>query len=223
MELRKPKTRAAYRNIQPEDDSSSASDMSIQLPRRASLRRSTESRNPHTGNSNGTAKPTPATPAKVEPAEPQESGPDEPDSPVVRAGRSGSARRERRVVSDRESSGDDEDGGWMRTANQVVARLLQDSDVRKVFGQPVDPEALGLDDYLRIIKSPMDLGTVQKKLNPHTRNQRRERYAGPDDFVRDVHLTFNNAMQYNPPADHVYLLAADQLAFLARHTGLAPR
>jgi hypothetical protein len=97
----------------------------------------------------------------------------------------------------------------MRSANQVITRLLQDPEVRKVFGQPVDPDALGLDDYFDIIKTPMDLGTIQKKLNPHTRHQRRERYSGPDCFVRDVHLTFNNAMQYNPPANQVYLLAAE--------------
>ena len=33
------------------------------------------------------------------------------------------------------------------------------------FLQPVDPQALGLTDYLMIIKKPMDLGTIAKRLD----------------------------------------------------------
>lgn len=33
------------------------------------------------------------------------------------------------------------------------------------FRQPVDFKALGLHDYLDVVKKPMDLGTVQRKLN----------------------------------------------------------
>jgi hypothetical protein len=32
---------------------------------------------------------------------------------------------------------------------------------------PVDPKALKLDDYFKIIKQPMDLGTVKAKLQVH--------------------------------------------------------
>lgn len=36
------------------------------------------------------------------------------------------------------------------------------------FNAPVDPEALGLWDYTNIVKQPMDLGTIEKKLNAKT-------------------------------------------------------
>ena len=32
------------------------------------------------------------------------------------------------------------------------------------FLKPVDPEALGLHDYFKVIKEPMDLGTVRTRL-----------------------------------------------------------
>ena len=36
-----------------------------------------------------------------------------------------------------------------------------------VFNEPVDVVALGLRDYLRVVQTPMDLGTVKSKLDGH--------------------------------------------------------
>lgn len=36
-----------------------------------------------------------------------------------------------------------------------------------IFNQPVDPDKLGIHDYFRIIKSPMDFLTIKTKLKKH--------------------------------------------------------
>ncbi|PSS14485.1 Transcription factor like [Actinidia chinensis var. chinensis] len=69
-----------------------------------------------------------------------------------------------------------------------------------VFNNPVDPEALGLRDYLDVIKHPMDLGTVKLRLNVNW-------YKSPREFADDVRLTFSNAMIYNPKGQDVHVMA----------------
>ncbi|XP_037339787.2 homeotic protein female sterile-like [Pungitius pungitius] len=60
------------------------------------------------------------------------------------------------------------------------------------FYKPVDAEALQLDDYHHIIKYPMDLSTVKKKLNGGE-------YQDAQGFAADVRLIFSNCYKYNPP------------------------
>lgn len=57
-------------------------------------------------------------------------------------------------------------------------------------------------DYKRIIKRPMDLGTVLKKLLSSG-------YMNLLDFHADVSLTFDNAMVYNPAGHRVHKMAAE--------------
>jgi hypothetical protein len=33
-----------------------------------------------------------------------------------------------------------------------------------MFQEPVDPKKFGISDYFEIVKNPMDLGTIKKKL-----------------------------------------------------------
>ncbi|KAM1474899.1 hypothetical protein ACFX2I_030859 [Malus domestica] len=72
-----------------------------------------------------------------------------------------------------------------------------------VFNKPVDAKMLGLHDYFKIVKKPMDLGTVRTRLNENW-------YKTSEEFAEDVRLTFNNAMLYNPKEQDVHLMA-DQL------------
>ena len=65
------------------------------------------------------------------------------------------------------------------------------------FMAPVDAEALGLADYHDVVKAPMDLGTVERRLGGGS-------YANPQKLVDDVRLTFANAQKYNPPAHPVH-------------------
>lgn len=78
-----------------------------------------------------------------------------------------------------------------------------------VFNSPVDPVELGLPDYFDIIKKPMDLGTVQKRLENGA-------FHCIEDFHTDVNLTFENAMTYNENGSVVYEMAQElkvQFAF----------
>ncbi|XP_038165356.1 CREB-binding protein-like [Cyprinodon tularosa] len=65
------------------------------------------------------------------------------------------------------------------------------------FRTPVNPEFLGIPDYFDIIKNPMDLSTIFKKLDTG-------QYKEPWQYVEDVWLMFNNAWLYNPKTSRVY-------------------
>ena len=71
------------------------------------------------------------------------------------------------------------------------------------FQKPVDVKHSKCPDYFEIIKSPMDLGTIQKKIpgrgklsffhsDPNT-------YSSPYEFRDDMRLVWSNCRTYNPP------------------------
>ena len=65
------------------------------------------------------------------------------------------------------------------------------------FRTPVDPAALGIPDYFDIIKKPMDMSQIRRKLDVGT-------YRDPWEFVNDVFLMFENAWVYNRKTSRVY-------------------
>lgn len=65
------------------------------------------------------------------------------------------------------------------------------------FRQPVDPNSLGIPDYFDIVRKPMDLSTIQFKLNS-------AQYSDPWEYVDDVWLMFDNAWLYNRKTSRVY-------------------
>lgn len=68
------------------------------------------------------------------------------------------------------------------------------------FLNPVDPVALGIPDYPSVIKNPMDLSTIQSKIDQSL-------YDSADMFKDDVKLMFNNCYTYNKPDTQVYGMA----------------
>ncbi|KAJ8408672.1 hypothetical protein AAFF_G00253070 [Aldrovandia affinis] len=68
------------------------------------------------------------------------------------------------------------------------------------FYKPVDAEALELHDYHEIIKHPMDLSTVKKKMDDRD-------YQDAQSFAADVRLMFSNCYKYNPPDHEVVAMA----------------
>ncbi|KAJ8286818.1 hypothetical protein GJAV_G00043620 [Gymnothorax javanicus] len=68
------------------------------------------------------------------------------------------------------------------------------------FYKPVDAEALELHDYHEIIKHPMDLSTVKKKMDER-------QYLDAQSFAADVRLMFSNCYKYNPPDHEVVAMA----------------
>jgi hypothetical protein len=58
------------------------------------------------------------------------------------------------------------------------------------FKEPVDPVALGIVDYFKIIKQPMDLDTVQKNLKA-------KKIMSVEQFCQKMRLIWTNAIDYN--------------------------
>ncbi|EGT48403.1 hypothetical protein CAEBREN_29751 [Caenorhabditis brenneri] len=64
--------------------------------------------------------------------------------------------------------------------------------------EPVDAEKLGLHDYHKIIKEPIDLKTIRTKMDTGV-------YKEPADFAHDIRLMLNNCFLYNPVGDPVHI------------------
>jgi hypothetical protein len=69
---------------------------------------------------------------------------------------------------------------------------VQTDPFGKFFLAPVDPIALGIPTYFDIVKNPMDMGTIQSKLE-------NSRYVSPDEFEADVRLVLHNCFLFNHP------------------------
>ncbi|KAJ3192559.1 hypothetical protein HK101_006326 [Irineochytrium annulatum] len=78
-----------------------------------------------------------------------------------------------------------------------VLKNMQKDRFAALFLKPVDPIALGIPQYTEIVKSPMDLSTIQKKLEAGL-------YDSPSAFKADVDLMLNNCFIFNRPDDWVY-------------------
>jgi len=86
----------------------------------------------------------------------------------------------------------------------LVRRLLDDP-CGWVFADPVDPEDLGLPDYFDIIKKPMDLNLVKKRIESGF-------YNNLGEFKAEVMLVFQNAVMYNGEDSEVGRIAGKFMA-----------
>jgi len=98
------------------------------------------------------------------------------------------------------------DDSMLKKCDALLKNLLK-RNTAAVFSAPVDWRALNLPDYPKLIKQPMDLGTVQEKLT-------HKDYKLLEDFSNDVRLVWKNAMVFNG-ADSVYFKNAKQLCDVA--------
>lgn len=78
---------------------------------------------------------------------------------------------------------------------------LQNNSNAWPFQQPVNKDEVL--DYYEVITSPMDLATMEDKLN-------NDKYASVEDFISDAQLIFNNCRKYNGEGS-VYVKAAGRL------------
>lgn len=87
----------------------------------------------------------------------------------------------------------------LRFCESVITEMLKAkySKFSYPFLKPVDPVALNIPQYLKIIKKPMDLGTIDKNL-------REGQYQSSKDFYNDMLLVFNNCYKFNPETDDVH-------------------
>ena len=90
----------------------------------------------------------------------------------------------------------------MKYCNEILREMFhkKHSGYAWPFYKPVDAEQLSLHDYHDIIKEPMDLGTVKRKMD-------RGSYETPASFADDVRKIFANCFKYNPPTHDVVLMA----------------
>ncbi|XP_044962175.1 transcription factor GTE8-like isoform X2 [Hordeum vulgare subsp. vulgare] len=88
---------------------------------------------------------------------------------------------------------------WFKKCQELLKNLMKHRSASP-FVTPVDPVKLCIPDYFDIVKHPMDLGTIQKKLNAGV-------YPTPWEFAADVRLTFSNAILYNPVGNAVNIMA----------------
>ncbi|KAF2105523.1 hypothetical protein BDV96DRAFT_509253, partial [Lophiotrema nucula] len=92
----------------------------------------------------------------------------------------------------------------MRFCESVLSEILKPkySKFSWPFLKPVDPVALNIPTYLKIIKKPMDFGTVEK-------NMKEGQYQTAKDFYNDAQLVFNNCFKFNPESDEVNKMGKD--------------
>lgn len=82
-----------------------------------------------------------------------------------------------------------------------IHRVLMTHKSAHIFLKPVDPVYWEIPDYFDVIKNPMDLGTIQQRIESGYYEDNWNAYAA------DVRLVWSNAMTYNKEDDVVYKMA----------------
>ncbi|KAB5584233.1 hypothetical protein PHYPO_G00105030 [Pangasianodon hypophthalmus] len=83
---------------------------------------------------------------------------------------------------------------------KVVVRALWRHEFSWPFRHPVDAVQLNLPDYYTIIKNPMDLNTIKKRLENNY-------YWKALECIEDFNTMFTNCYMYNRPGDDIVLMA----------------
>lgn len=89
----------------------------------------------------------------------------------------------------------------LKQCQKIVKKFL-DRPEAEPFHDPVDWQGWGLFDYPKLIKNPMDLGTVNTKLS-------NGEYRSPVEFAKDVRLVWKNCQTYNQDGSEFYTLSQD--------------
>ena len=82
-----------------------------------------------------------------------------------------------------------------------IMELLQENDTQEIFAEPVDTD--DVQDYLEIVKKPMDFSTMRKKLENFE-------YSNIDLFEEDFMLMVGNCLSYNEK-DTIYYRAGTKM------------
>ncbi|KAL9546571.1 hypothetical protein MBANPS3_006606 [Mucor bainieri] len=92
----------------------------------------------------------------------------------------------------------------MKFCTQTLRELKKNKyrDINYPFLAPVDVVALNIPDYVNIVKHPMDLATIERKLTEGD-------YDEPEQFEQDIRLMFNNCYLYNPPTLPVHKMGRE--------------
>ncbi|NXD78229.1 BRDT protein, partial [Halcyon senegalensis] len=85
---------------------------------------------------------------------------------------------------------------------RVVMKAMWRHNFSWPFHQPVDAAALNLPDYYSIIKKPMDLSTIKKRLEHNY-------YTKAAECIEDFKTMFLNCYIYNKPGDDIVFMAEE--------------
>lgn len=84
---------------------------------------------------------------------------------------------------------------WIDRCRDMLQSLREHlGNALSIFNAPVDP--LVVTDYYKVVKNPMDLGTIAQKVD-------NSRYLKPSDFCADVRQVWYNCKLYNKKGDFV--------------------
>jgi hypothetical protein len=103
------------------------------------------------------------------------------------------------------------EGPWTNDKRKVADCVLRKITRQRGIGPfltPVDYEERGLDDYITIVKTPMDLGTVESRLYGKDGEQE---YELPKEYYQGMKLVFENAKLYNPQGSDLHRKAVQFL------------
>ncbi|NXI39482.1 BRDT protein, partial [Galbula dea] len=99
---------------------------------------------------------------------------------------------------------------------RVVMKAMWRHSFSWPFLQPVDAAALNLPDYYSIIKTPMDLSTIKKRLEHNY-------YTKAAECIEDFKTMFLNCYIYNKPGDDIVFMAQElEKLFLQKITQMPP-
>lgn len=84
--------------------------------------------------------------------------------------------------------------------NKTVMKFVWKHQFAWPFQQPVDTKKLNLPDYHNIIRQPMDLGTIKKRLENNY-------YWSAKECLQDFNTLFTNCYVYNKPGEDVVVMA----------------
>ncbi|TBU49725.1 Bromodomain-containing protein [Dichomitus squalens] len=87
----------------------------------------------------------------------------------------------------------------MKFCEKILKDLHQKQhyQIAHPFYEPVDPIKMGIPEYPKIVKKPMDLSTMKRKLDTGD-------YPTPEKFRDDFRLMVKNCMTFNPPGNPVH-------------------
>ena len=98
-----------------------------------------------------------------------------------------------------------------------TVRALKRAHDASPFLKPVDPIQLGIPDYFDVIKQPIDLTTIERKIQTNE-------YLDVEGFIADIELMLQNCFTYNPPNHPVHIMGRSvEKAFRSNHLPKMPK
>jgi len=90
----------------------------------------------------------------------------------------------------------------LQACNEILKELFgkKHAGYTWPFYKPVDTTLLELHDYRKVVKTPMDLGTIKTKME-------NRQYNNSLEFANDMRLICTNCYKYNPPDHDVVAMA----------------